>query len=369
MKQRICAVVVGVATLFFTLSCGLAKQSLSVIVNEPENYLEAEERRKISVPQDLEKDNIGDVWEIPEIELLPASKYYPASVPRPVSIVGEADPNLIRIQKLGDRSWMVVQRKPDTVWPLVRQFLNFNEVEVESERPSDGVIVTKPLAVTEVSKGSLLHSLVRAEHAAATDDDFLVFRVEQGMRRGSSEVHLRYLNDQSQLNYVDWSLSSPQSEIANAILRLLAQFEVDDVSSDAVSRIGQEVAPLPKIELFRDEMGFPMLRFNVDFERTWATVISALERSPYGVATKEREERLIELAIEEDKLDRNQREMLVDLLVEIKQQTPESSPLLIQLKVNPYEKSNEIEMKRSDGTPLTLELAEYFLITIQQFST
>lgn len=369
MNPRFALFATVVAACFINSGCGLAKQSLSVMVNEPENYLEAEERRKINVPQDLEKGNIGDVWEIPEIEFLPASKYYASSVPRPVSIVGEADPNLIRIQKLGDRSWMVVQRKPETVWPLVRQFLNFNEVEVESEQASDGIIVTKSLGVTEALNESLLHSLVRAEHAGATNEDFLVFRVEQGMRRGSSEVHLRYLNDKNQLNYVDWSMASPQSEIANEILRLLARFEVDDVASDAVSRIGQEVAPLPKIELFRDDVGFPMLRFNVDFERTWATVISALERSPYGVASKERDARIIELTIETDKLDRNQREALADLLAEMRERTPASEPLLIQLKVNPFEHSNEIELKRSDGSPLTLEIAEYFLITIQQFST
>ena len=217
----------------------------------------------------------------------------------------------------------------------------------------------------------MLQTVIRSENPDASDDDFLVFRLEQGMRRGSSEVHLKYFNDTNQLKYLDWSLPSPQSAITNEILRQLAQYEVDDVSDDAVSRIGQEVASEPKIELVRDDLGFPSLRFNVDFERTWATVLSALERCPYGIATRERETRLIELDIDSSKLDRTQRETLGDLLVAIERRAEdeEQEALLVQLRVKPYEQVNSVELQRSDGEELTLELAEHFLVMIQQFAS
>ncbi|MCY4095736.1 MAG: outer membrane protein assembly factor BamC [Gammaproteobacteria bacterium] len=369
MKQFV-LVALGVVCVSATLTgCGLLRQSVGLMVNERDNYLEAAEAETISVPSDLEGERIADIWEIPQIEEIPAAKYYANAAPRPISIVGDADPNLIRIQKLGERSWMVVQRKPDTVWPLVRQFLTFNGAEVATEDPNEGVIVTKPLDVTATRSTSMLHTTIRAENPEASDDDFLVFRVEQGMRRGSSEVHLKYLDDENQLKYIDWSLPSAHSEVTNSILRQIAQFEVDDVSDEAVSRVGQEVAVVPKIELVRNDVGFPSLRFNVDFERAWATVLSAIERSPYDVATRERTTRLIELVIDESKLDRTQRESLGQLLLDIRKSESTEAPLAIQLRVNPYQQVNEIELQRSDGNELTLELAEHFLVMIQQFSS
>ena len=369
MTHNALGVLASVCVLAAMMGCGVVKTSVGLVVNERDNYLDAAETEMISVPSDLEGERIADVWEIPEIEVIPAAKYYANAAPRPISIVGDSDPNLIRIQKLGERSWMVVQRKPDTVWPLIRQFLTFNGVEVETEDPAEGVIVTKPLALGSAASTSMLHSTIRAENPDAADDDFLVFRVEQGMRRGSSEVHLKYLDDANQLKYVDWSLPSTESEVTNEILRQIAQFELDDVSNEAVSRVGQEVAGVPKIELIRDDVGFPSLRYNVDFERTWATVLSAIERSPYDVATRERTTRLIELVIDEDRLDRTQRETLGQLLLDMKKKDETEEPFAIQLRVNPFKQVNEIKLQRSDGNELTLELAEHFLVTIQQFSS
>ena len=371
MNRTAIALVALVGATSQLTGCGFFDKTIGIIVNERDNYLESQQVEKISVPSDLEADRIADMWEIPEIEEIPAAKYYAAAAPRPVSIVGDANPDLIRIQKLGDRSWMVVQRKPETVWPLVRQFLTFNEVDVESENPQDGLIVTKPMNVHSGGGASMLHTVIRTQHAEASDDDFLVFRLEQGMRRGSSEVHLKYFNDPNQLKYLDWSLPSPQSAVTNEILRQLAQYEVDDVSDEAVSRIGQEVASEPKIELVRDDLGFPSLRFNVDFERTWATVLSALERCPYGIATRERESRLIELDIDSSKLDRTQRETLGDLLLAIdrRAEDEDQEQLVVQLRVKPYEQANSVELQRSDGEELTLELAEHFLVMIQQFAS
>lgn len=362
-----CAMVIGAVSML--ASCGLAKQAVGVFVNERDNYLEADQVETISVPSDLNSEEIVDLWEIPQIEDIPAAKYYASVAPRPVSIVGEADPDLVRIQKLGERTWMVLQRKPDSVWPLVRQFLTHNEIDVAQENPSEGVIVTKPMGVMSSGGENILYSTIRTELPEATDDDYLVFKVEQGMRRGSSEIHMRYLSDANALKYIDWSMPSPRSELTSEILRQMAQFEVDEVIDEAVSRIGQEVASVPKIELIRDAVGFPLLRFNVDFERTWATVLSAVERSPYGVASTERESRVIELLIEADKLDRSQREPIGQLLAEMARRRQDEAPVAIQLRVNPFERSNDIELNRSDGDEVTLELAEHFLVMIQQFAS
>ena len=353
----------------FLAGCTVFSKTVSIMVNEKDNYLDAQELEKLEIPPDLEGGRIADIWEIPDIETIPAAKYYATKAPRPLSIVGDSDPDLIRIQKLGERSWMVLQRKPDTVWPLVRQFLTFNGVEVAEEQPNSGVIVTHPLNISKPDRTSLLHATVRTENPEAKDNDFLVFRVEQGMRRGSSEVHLKYLANERELQYVDWSLPSKQPELSNTILRQLAQFEVDDIGDQAVSRIGQAVASEPKIELIRDDNGFPILRFNVDFERTWATVLTALERGPYGIGQSERESKVIDLDIDSRKLDRTQRRVLGELLEEIQRRARSETPIVIRLQVSPLDQVNEIKPSRTDGEDLTLELAEHFLVMIQQFAS
>ena len=346
--------------------CAAVDSTVALIVNEPDNYLDSREIEQIQIPSDLENLEIDDRWQIPNIEDIPVAKYHAGKAPRPVSIVGEADPDLIRIQNLGDRSWIVIQRRPDSVWPLVRQFLTFNGVKVNQEDPATGRIVT--FAIGEEADNSLFE-LVTPTFSEASPADFLVFRIEQGMRRGSSEVHVRYLTEDRQLNYLDWSLASVRSEEEKLILRVLAQFDVDDIKEDAVSRVGQEVAVTPKIELVRDQMGFPSLRLNVDFDRAWAAMLRAFDRSPYEIGSSKREERLIELDIDGRKLDRPQRELLNELLVDIERSNRETEPVTLLLKVDTFEKANDVQVVRSDGKELPIEIAEHFLITIQQYAS
>ena len=99
--KRIAVAAFVIASVPLTLvGCGLLKQSVGLMVNERDNYLEANEVETISVPSDLEGERIADIWEIPDIEEIPAAKFYSSAAPRPISIVGDADPDLIRIQKL-----------------------------------------------------------------------------------------------------------------------------------------------------------------------------------------------------------------------------------------------------------------------------
>ena len=347
--------------------CAAFDSTVALIVNEPDNYLEAREIEEIEIPSDLENMQIADIWEIPDIEDIPVAKYHAKQAPRPVSIVGEADPDLIRIQNLGDRSWIVIQRRPDSVWPLVRQFLTFNSIAVRHEDPASGLILTEGLA--PVGETNALQELLTTDYPEAAGSDFLAFKIEQGMRRGSSEVHLRYLTESRQEAYLDWSSASVRSVEEKVILRQLAQFDVDNIEEDAVSRVGQEVATVPKIELIRDNVGFPSLRLNVDFDRAWAAMLRAFDRSPYEVGSSLREDRLLILDIDARKLDRPQRDLLNPLLTDMQRVRNPDPPILLQLKVNPFEQANDVQVLRSDGKELPTEIAEHFLITIQQYAS
>ena len=57
-------------------------------------------------------------------------RFYPGRPPLPGTIYAADNRGEIRIQRLGDRIWLVVPEPPTTVWPKIKQFLADNGVAV-----------------------------------------------------------------------------------------------------------------------------------------------------------------------------------------------------------------------------------------------
>ena len=248
---------------------------------------------ELSIPPDLDGSKIQDAWIIPEIPEQPAARTYPAGAPKPATIVGENDPNTIRIKRLGERRWMVLQRNPETVWPLVRQFLRYYSMSVEAERPEDGEIITGKLDFEAGIMDPELLDLIRENLPSAANGDYMVFRIEQGIRRGTSEIHMRYLGpDQEPYSGMWLEGSAETGELEGKLLTAVAEFDVSELSESTISSIARQIATEAKASVVRDDAGYPVLNINVDFERAWASILKALESASVEVAEANREEQV-----------------------------------------------------------------------------
>jgi uncharacterized lipoprotein len=95
-------------------------------------------------------------------------------VPRPQPIQGNPEDKVVRIQKLGEQQWILLDEAPAESWPRVRNFLISNQIGIEREDAGTGQMETGWLSFK----------------SDATRREKYRFRVEQGVQRASSEIYV-----------------------------------------------------------------------------------------------------------------------------------------------------------------------------------
>ena len=348
----------------FSLSgCAITR----LFVAEKDNYLAAETVSQLDVPADLDPSRIQDAWEIPVIPEQPAARVYPQGAPKPATIVGENDPNTIRIKRLGERRWMVLQRRPETVWPLVRQFLRQYDVPVITERPEAGEIVTGGLRFSADVEDPFLIDLVKEFHPSASDGDYMVFRIEQGIKTSTSEIHMRYLRP-DQTPHPDMWLSgdADRGELEGKLLTSVAEFDVSALSASTVSSIARQIATQPKASLIRDDEGHPILVVNVDFERAWATLTRAFESAEVEVKESDRDSGTFEIVLPklEAESQTKKRGFLGIMFGKRDSKAREQGAIVRLQDQNPS--SYMVWITRADGEHVETDYAEQFLAMLRE---
>ena len=189
----------------------------------------------------------------------------------------------MRIQRLGDRRWIVLGDPPAQVWPLTKQFLADNGVGLGREDAAAGSVDSAWIVIADQEYGDVVRSAIRdgrAKHAEEAGEvvpagrDRLRFRVERGIRRGSTEVHVVH----QRAIGVDDTLADALPEVQAEVTAQLAEYYAAGVSG-SVSMLGRDIASAHKAEIVKDDKGYPALHLRVDFDRAWATVNQALQRA------------------------------------------------------------------------------------------
>ena len=326
----------------------------------PYPYLGAQPGDTLEVPTDLVGVTIEDTWPIPEIDDHPLARVYPGEAPRPEIFVGREDRDAVKIQRLGERRWVVVADPPELVWPVVKQFLTDASVAIAGQDPPEGVIDGGWLDIAGSDSEDIIRSSVRAarEEAAVTDGrDRVRFRVEQGIRRGSTEIHLRHEND---------ALMEPQDALAEtsaipgaeeAILGEFGSYYAAGVASETVSMVGRDVATESKARVERNEAGYPVLRLNVDFDRAWATVSQALSRAEIEVLRQDRDAALIEAMMEPPG------EGIARLL---RGRSQRARP--VRIRITPASDGYLVNVVNTEDVPVAVELSERVLAVLREYA-
>ena len=191
------------------------------------------------------------------------------------------------VQQDGSRRWLQAQRTPAESWALVQQFLADYQVPVAREQQDLGEIQTEWLSFDKQSANPLVRRLIPAiseGRRSEGQEQRLRLRVEPGVRSGTSELHVLQMSRSEGSDQSEWPERSQDPKVESAVLAeletYLNQSQEADIASLAASRlpIGQ------RSELVQDGAGNPVLRMDVDFNRAWAAVGSALERSEVVVS-------------------------------------------------------------------------------------
>ena len=266
--------------------CGWMNDDKGIFVNRDDDYLDMTERDALVVPSDLESEKVADPFPIPRTPRQLNPEYYPKGPPRPDAIFASDNREEVRIQRLGDRAWLVVPEAPHTVWPKVKQFLAENGIRVAGEMSEYGRIDTDWMELDQDSYRDIIRTVVREakeQDGFLQGRDRLLIRVEPGIREDTSEVYVRHENDELGLPSVGVvDLNAIQSLIPAAEIDVLSEigaYIAAKVSEQTFSMVAQEITTEVKSSVERDGTGTPVLELRLDYDRAWATVGQALTRA------------------------------------------------------------------------------------------
>ena len=370
LGARLSASLALVALSLVSTSCRYLRDDEGIFVDPRDDYLEAQVGEPLTIPPDMTNARIVDSWPIPEVRAGDAAKNFPEGPPRPEVFVG-GNTDAVKIQKLGDRSWVVLPDAPEQVWPLIKQFLAENGVAVARENAPTGLVESAWIVIVDrdyedVVRGTIAEgqreaasnrpaAQAGAENSAPPASRYrLRFHVERGIRRGSTEVHVSH----DRIVGVGTELSAGVAEVGAKLTAKLADYFAHELAG-TVSMVGRAIASESKAQVVKDAGGYPSLRLNVDFDRAWATVGQALQRAEVEVAESNRAEAVYRAVFPTG-----------GKIGWLKRMVPggHADNAVVTIRLAAEGERVIVSVQAEDGRPLAVELAERVLLTLRDFA-
>lgn len=262
-----------VGLLVFCTGCSYFFGDEGMFRDRSQDYKKAPELPVVALPDGAEAEKLREIYVIPQIEnkLILEGEF---EVPRPTPLVAGAGSEVVRIQKLGEQSWAVIEVAPGKVWPQVRGFLSAAGMQVVRADARAGIMESNWLTLEETPLPSRFQ-----------------FRIEQGVQRGTSELHVLQMNRGNRNATVAdaWPATSDDPTLAADMLRSVSQYLADSADSAPVSMIAEQgISAGGKISLQEASEGYTYIRLGLPFDRAWASLGRALERSSFEVNDRDR---------------------------------------------------------------------------------
>ncbi len=265
------------------------------------DYKQSKTTSTLEVPPDLTSSTIDDSLVVPEISPDSTASYSDYSAER-LTAGGVATTVLpqqtdIRVEREGDRRWLVINAESEQVWPRVRDFWSENGFLLKMEDPRIGIMETGwaenradiPQGPIRNVIGKALDSL----YSAATRDSYRV-RMERGVRAGTTELYLTHrgmeevvVGTPAEGGNTVWKPRPADPELEVEMLkRLMVHLGSEQKRAD--SQLGKEERRSETAQLVRDTDGNTALAINEDFARAWRRTGIALDRVGFAVEDRDR---------------------------------------------------------------------------------
>ena len=241
------------------------------------------------VPDDLDGEAIAELMPIRDIggmDRYRAQEVY--ELPRPTTLFAREEDRGVRIQSFSGDAWIIAPDPPASVWPRVKQFLSDNGVSVLSEDPEAGLMITNWIQISEPSYPDLVRSTL-VNTGAVGPWHQLELRIEQAVRRGSTELHVTQAGRPTPSGRPDFEAGSTSDEAEQELRSLVAEYLAAELGGAGVSFVAQTIAAESKAEIVRRSNAPPLLLLRLPADRAWATVSAALENAEIGVVDSDRD--------------------------------------------------------------------------------
>lgn len=358
------------ALVLVLAGCGAFRDDKGVFVDRSDDYLDSREGEPLRIPEGLSGVQIDDPFPIPPTPTQSNPQFFPKEPPRPSAIYANDNRDEVRIQRLGDRTWLVVPESPTTVWPKLKQFLAENGVAIAYENPTWGRINTRWLNVGQGTPRDVIRTVVRDDRLDAglrSGRDRLLIRVEPGLRELTSEVLIRHENDAFSLptpdNRIDLTdVSSHVAQVEADLLNEFGAYIAARVAEQTVSMVAQEISTGVKSALTRDSRGTPVLKLALDEERAWATVGQALNRAEAEVREQDTDGLIYHVTLTEETFTGDKPGWFGRLF-------GGQDEYELQLKLRPEQGAYLVTVLDEAGADVDRELAQDVLVIIREMAS
>ena len=249
--------------------CGYLFGDDGMFRDKSQDYKQSPELNVIDIPPEKSTDALQDIYPIPDIQqsLVLAGEF---EVPRPTPLVSGAADEVVRIQKLGDESWALVSMAPGQLWPQVRSFLSAAGIQVGRVDARAGIMESSWLSM----EGAAMQSRFQ-------------FRIERGVQRGTSELHVLQMNQAGDIEI--WPTTSDDLQQETEMLRGMAQYIANSADSAPVSMIAdQAISATGRISLQESSQGDTYIELILPYDRAWASTAKGLEDSNFEITDRDR---------------------------------------------------------------------------------
>ncbi len=260
---------IGIA---FSLSgCGIFFGENGVFRNRENDYLKADNLPPLVLPAGASKEALGELYPIPPISAAdfgydPTAADY--EVPRPLPMATMSQDN-VKIQRVGENSWILVNAAPGELWPRVRNFLNENNLSVARSDLRQGIIETGWLQFKTDLNSQNKYRL----------------QIDQGIQPETSEIHITHLSVAGVTKPVaepEWPSRSVNSEREKWLLDELAASLASDTQDGGTSLLAQDLggnaSAKAALAMYKNE---PVMTLKLDRTRAMATVGYAAKRDGF----------------------------------------------------------------------------------------
>lgn len=266
-------------------------------------YKSSRSSAPLEIPPDLSKSTINDTLVVSEAGSMTFSEYSDpdSGTNRAARQTGGILPELknLKIERLGDKRWLVINASPAQVWPLLQDFWLEQGFIIAFQDPSIGILETDWAEKREQFNTGFIEKLLgrfsSALYGTATRDKFRT-RIERGVNPDTTEVYISHrgveeireeINRQTGEEIRAWHARPADPELeAEMLNKMLVFLGVEE--NQARSMIAKTTQRPSRARVVTEGSSITALALQDSFSRAWRRTGLALDRVGFTVEDRDR---------------------------------------------------------------------------------